>query len=61
MFGNSPLVRQSYVYGNSAHPYLLAVVVPTEEALAYNDVERLKPLDRRLAADRGEGGGPAVL
>ena len=43
-FGNSPLVRQIYVYGNSAHPYLLAVVVPTEEALASNDIETLKPL-----------------
>ncbi|MDQ2628995.1 MAG: carboxylic acid reductase [Actinomycetota bacterium] len=31
-FGNSPLVRQIYVYGNSAQPYLLAVVVPTPEA-----------------------------
>ncbi|HWF29879.1 MAG TPA: carboxylic acid reductase [Mycobacterium sp.] len=44
VFGNSPLVRQIYVYGNSAHPYLLAVVVPTEEALAGNDIEALKPL-----------------
>ncbi len=43
-FGNSPLVRQIYVYGNSAHPYLLAVVVPTEEALAGHDVVALKPL-----------------
>ena len=43
-FGNSPLVRQIYIYGNSAHPYLLAVVVPTEEALANNDIEVLKPL-----------------
>ncbi len=43
-FGNSPLVRQIYVYGNSAHPYLLAVVVPTEDALASNDIETLKPL-----------------
>ncbi|MGB9303620.1 MAG: carboxylic acid reductase [Mycobacterium sp.] len=34
VFGNSPLVQQIYVYGNSAHPYLLAVVVPTEEASA---------------------------
>ncbi len=33
-FGNSPLVRQIYVYGNSARPYLVAVVVPTEEALS---------------------------
>src|SRR5271166_4867303 len=43
-FGNSALVQQIYVYGNSAHPYLLAVVVPTKEALASNDIESLKPL-----------------
>ena len=42
-FGNSPLVRQIYVYGNSAHPYLLAVVVPTEEAVARFDADALKP------------------
>jgi fatty acid CoA ligase FadD9 len=42
-FGNSPLVRQIYVYGNSAQPYLLAVVVPTEEALSENDLKALKP------------------
>ena len=33
VFGNSPLVRQIYVYGNSAQPYLLGVVVPTDDAL----------------------------
>jgi fatty acid CoA ligase FadD9 len=44
VFGSSPLVRQIYVYGNSAHPYLLAVVVPTEEALAGNGIDLLKPL-----------------
>ena len=43
VFGNSPLIRQIYVYGNSAQPYLLAVVVPTEEALASGDPETLKP------------------
>ena len=44
-FGNSPLVRQIYVYGNSIHPYLLAVVVPTEDALGrYNDPATLKAL-----------------
>ena len=43
-FGNSPLVRQTYVYGNSAQPYLLAVVVPTEEAVARWDLETLKPM-----------------
>ncbi|OBE94444.1 carboxylic acid reductase [Mycobacterium sp. 852002-10029_SCH5224772] len=43
LFGNSPLIRQIYVYGNSAQPYLLAVIVPTEEALADNDLDSLKP------------------
>jgi fatty acid CoA ligase FadD9 len=42
-FGNSPLVQQIYVYGNSAHPYLLAVVVPTQEALQRFDDAQLKP------------------
>ncbi|MHC9296358.1 carboxylic acid reductase [Mycobacterium sp. LTG2003] len=32
VFGDSPLVRQIYIYGNSARPYLLAVVVPTDPA-----------------------------
>jgi fatty acid CoA ligase FadD9 len=32
-FGTSPLVNQIYIYGNSARPYLLAVVVPSQEAL----------------------------
>ena len=41
-FGNSPLVRQIYVYGNSAQPYLLAVVVPTEDALSRFDIADLK-------------------
>jgi fatty acid CoA ligase FadD9 len=44
VFANSPLIRQIYVYGNSAHPYLLAVAVPTEEALSRFDLEALKPL-----------------
>jgi fatty acid CoA ligase FadD9 len=44
-FGNSPLVQQIYVYGNSARPYLLAVVVPTDDALsrAGGDADSLKP------------------
>ncbi|UMB67739.1 carboxylic acid reductase [Mycobacterium paraterrae] len=42
-FGNSPLVRQIYIYGNSAQPYLLAVVVPSNDALATYDDENLKP------------------
>ncbi len=34
VFGNSPLVQQIYVYGNSARPYLLAVVVPTDPTVS---------------------------
>src|SRR5258705_6590792 len=45
VFGDSPLVRQIYVYGNSARSYVLAVVVPTDDALdrSFGDVESLKP------------------
>lgn len=32
-FGNSPLVQQIFVYGNSARPYLLAVVVPSDDTV----------------------------
>jgi fatty acid CoA ligase FadD9 len=44
VFGDSPLVRQIYVYGNSARSYVLAVVVPTDDALnrTDGDVESLK-------------------
>jgi len=41
-YGDSPLVRQIYVYGNSARSYLLAVVVPTDDALAHYDAAALK-------------------
>jgi fatty acid CoA ligase FadD9 len=33
-FGGHPSVRQIFVYGNSARSYLLAVIVPTDDALA---------------------------
>jgi fatty acid CoA ligase FadD9 len=41
-FGDSPLIRQIFVYGNSARPYLLAVVVPTEDALSRYGADELK-------------------
>jgi fatty acid CoA ligase FadD9 len=41
-FTDSPLVRQIYIYGNSARPYLLAVVVPTEDAQSRYDARELK-------------------
>ena len=36
-FTGSPLVHQIYLYANSTRPYLLAVVVPTESAVAQHD------------------------
>jgi fatty acid CoA ligase FadD9 len=41
-FTDSPLVRQIYIYGNSARPYLLAVVVPTEDAQSRYEASELK-------------------
>ena len=47
IYTNCDLVRQIYVYGNSERSFLLAVVVPTDDALASHDVGALKPLIRR--------------
>ena len=44
VFETSPLVRQIYIYGNSARSYLLAVIVPTGEALAQHDPGELRSL-----------------
>jgi fatty acid CoA ligase FadD9 len=33
VFGTAPLVRQIFIYGNSERSYLLAVIVPTQDAL----------------------------
>ena len=41
-FTGSPLVHQIYIYGNSARPYLLAVVVPTEDAQSRYEGPELK-------------------
>ena len=43
VFGDSPLIRQIYIYGNSSRAYVLAVVVPTDEALSAHGVDSLKP------------------
>ncbi|MEB3062073.1 carboxylic acid reductase [[Mycobacterium] zoologicum] len=44
VFGTSPVIRQIYVYGNSTRSYLLAVIVPTPEALAsVGNPDDLKP------------------
>ncbi|MFE9489563.1 AMP-binding protein [Streptomyces sp. NPDC006641] len=59
LFNGTPGVRQIFLYGNSARAPLLAVVVPTEDALdrAAGDARRLRailrePL-RELAAEAG--------
>nr|WP_051027936.1 carboxylic acid reductase [Nocardia higoensis] len=48
VFSESPLVRQIFVYGNSTRSYLLAVVVPTADAIEYTggDIDALKQLVR---------------
>ena len=44
VFADSPLVQQVFVYGNSARAYLLAVVVPTQEALSRRPRAELKQM-----------------
>jgi fatty acid CoA ligase FadD9 len=45
-YGGHPSVRQIFVYGNSARSYVLAVIVPTDDALATvgGDTDAVKPL-----------------
>jgi fatty acid CoA ligase FadD9 len=57
VFVESPLVRQIFAYGNSARSYLLAVVVPTEEALARHDTETLKSLITESLQDVAKNAG----
>ena len=63
VFGDSPLVRQIYVYGNSARAYLLAVVVPTDGCAVPQRRRRrvAQAAHQRLAAECREGGRAAVL
>ncbi|HEY0227625.1 MAG TPA: AMP-binding protein, partial [Mycobacterium sp.] len=43
VYGGAPLVRQIFVYGNSQRPNLLAVIVPTPQAVAeYGNTPALK-------------------
>jgi fatty acid CoA ligase FadD9 len=56
-FGDSPLVRQIYVYGNSARSYLLAVVVPTDDALAQYDIAELKSVIGESLSDVAKAAG----
>ncbi len=46
VFADSPVIGQIYIYGNSARAFLLAVIVPTDDALAQvdGDVDAVKPI-----------------
>ena len=56
-FGDSPLVRQIYIYGNSARPYLLAVVVPDRGCPFPLRRRRTQAGHQRIAQGRGALGG----
>ncbi|MFF4901775.1 carboxylic acid reductase [Streptomyces sp. NPDC001068] len=57
-FATDPLVRQIFVYGNSERSYLLAVIVPVEDATGADGdlVARLHESLRRTAAEAGLNG-----
>ncbi|WP_406141251.1 carboxylic acid reductase [Streptomyces sp. NBC_01089] len=59
LFTGSPVVRQVFVYGNSARAYLLAVIVPTQDALdrAGNDPRRLRAVLRESLQRLATGAG----
>ncbi|QTI67265.1 carboxylic acid reductase [Gordonia polyisoprenivorans] len=57
---STPPIRQIYVYANSARPYLLAVVVPTPEAIADAEGDE-DVLRRRLIAALREIGARGGL
>ncbi|GAC47188.1 carboxylic acid reductase [Gordonia aichiensis] len=58
----SPPISQIYVYGNSSRPYLLAVVVPTDEAIAAAaDDEELHATMLSAVRDIGERSGLAPV
>ena len=56
-FTVSPLVQQIYVYGNSARPYLLAVVVPSAEAQQRHPGDALKPALAAALKDAARAAG----
>ncbi len=57
VFETSPLLRQIYIYGNSARSYLLAVIVPTAEALANHDASELRAMISESLADVARAAG----
>jgi fatty acid CoA ligase FadD9 len=64
-YASSPLIDQVYIYGTSAHASVLAVIVPTREALdrAGEDVNQLRQLlaDALREIAKGDGLQPYEL
>ncbi|MET0476094.1 MAG: carboxylic acid reductase [Mycobacterium sp.] len=56
-FTDSPLIRQIYVYGNSARPYLLAVVVPSDDAQSRYEGSELKSAINASLKDAARAAG----
>nr|WP_280411289.1 carboxylic acid reductase [Nocardia asiatica] len=42
VYATSPLIRQIFVYGSSERAYLLAVIVPGEDVLGWDDPEKMR-------------------
>ncbi|MGK8524079.1 carboxylic acid reductase [Nocardia asteroides] len=42
VYATSPLIRQIFVYGSSERAYPLAVIVPTEDVLGWDDADKAK-------------------
>ncbi|MFB8200468.1 carboxylic acid reductase [Kitasatospora purpeofusca] len=59
LFGGGPAVRQIFLYGSGARAHLLAVVVPTQEALdrVGGDARRLGPVLRESLRRTAVGAG----
>ncbi|MCZ8381556.1 carboxylic acid reductase [Mycobacterium sp. CPCC 205372] len=57
VFATSAPIRQIYIYGNSSRSYLLAVVVPTEDALAEHDPAELKAVLTTALQDAAKAAG----
>ncbi|MFI0191656.1 carboxylic acid reductase [Streptomyces sp. NPDC017082] len=59
LFHGSPAVRQIFLYGNSTRAHLLAVVVPTQDALdrAAGDAGRLRTILRQSVRERAVEAG----
>ncbi|MFE5475622.1 AMP-binding protein [Nocardia sp. NPDC056541] len=52
MYSGTPELRQIYIYGNSAQPFLLAVVVPNQDLVdPENGKEKLSAALRQVATD----------